>query len=62
MWPWLVWQVHIGEYVHALLDEETGVRRTATICCKIQIRVKFYNTDLNILGDRYGVHMYGLWE
>lgn len=54
--------MYIYIYIHALLDEETGVGRIATICCKIQIRVKFYNTDLNILGDRYGVHMYGLWQ
>ena len=51
-----------GEYVHALLDKETGVGRIATVCCKIQICVKFYETDLNILGDRCGVHMHGLWE
>lgn len=62
MWPWLVWQVYTGEYVHELLDKETGVGRIAAICCKIQIGVKFYKSDLNILGDRCGVHMYGLQE
>lgn len=52
----------LKEYVHALLDKETSVRRIATICCKIQIRVKLSKTDLNILGDRCGVQMYGVGE
>lgn len=62
VWSWLLWQVCIEEYVHALLDKETSVRRIATICCKIPIRVKLSKTDLNILGDRCGVQMYGVGE
>lgn len=62
VWSWLVWQVCIGEYGHALLDKETRVRRIATICCKRQICVKLFEADLNILGDRCGVHMYGVGE
>lgn len=58
MWPWLVWQVRIGEDVRAQLDKAAGVGRMATICCKVQIRVKFYETDLGILSDRCGARVW----
>lgn len=62
VWSWLVWQVSTGEYVHTLLDREPRAGRIATICCQLQICVRLYNTDLNVLGDGCDVHMYRLWK